>query len=152
MITNWKYNDVALYAKGWYERTDIIKDLSYLFSKVYGWMPNEEHAEADIANFMLRIVDNLIENKIHVMFPCTTCSGLISEIKHYSSLYELSFDMATIRLVLSILLDISREDIKLNPPHFGRSEHFRLGCIGKRYPISMTYTTMNKHAQKAFKD
>lgn len=155
MITNYKYNDIILYAKGWYERKDIIEDLSYLFSQIYGWNPTEHNNEQTtkcVANYMLLILDDLKEKGVHVRYTALGFYGFITQMRIYQELYELSFDMAIIRFMLSILLEIERKDIKLNPPHFGRKEHFRLGRIGSNYPMSTTYTTMNKIAQKAFKD
>lgn len=154
MITDYLYNDVILYAKGWYERKDIVEDLSYLFSRIYGWNPNEsdsEQATTVVANYMLMVLDDLNENGVRMRYTVYTRFGFISEVRRYQSLYELSFDMAVIRVVMSVLLELSKDDIKLNPPHFGKKEHFRLGRLGQNYPISMTYTSMNKIVQDFFK-
>jgi len=155
MITNYKYNDIILYAKGWYAKNDVIDDLAYLFAQIYGWNPvwiakSKNGAESDIARFMLMVLDDLKENNIHIRYTCDKFALLIDEIKCKQTMYNITFDMATIFVVLSVLLEISSKDIKLNPPHFGKKEYFRLGRLGKEYPKSMTYTSMNKIAQKAF--
>ena len=69
MITNYKYKDIILYAKGWYERKDIVEDLSYLFSQIYGWNPSEcdgEYTTTCVANYMLLILDDLKDKGVHV--------------------------------------------------------------------------------------
>ena len=60
--------------------------------------------------------------------------------------------MAIICLVLSILLEIERGEVELRKPVYGKKCHFRLGGMCEKYPISMTYASMNKIAEKAFKE
>lgn len=154
-IENFTFNDIVLYAKGWYKGSgDICEDLGYFFSKVY-WVYNKD--EAHIAMLMLRLLDN-IYNKLqlnrnpehiagkwlatHIQFEC--------EILRLMNLYDYNRHQAIIHAVLGVLHSMTRDEIKLNPPTFGKKERFRLGCIGVEYPISQTYKEMNRIAKKYF--
>lgn len=153
MITDFKYNDIVLYCKGWYRKNDnILEDLGYLFSQIYGWTPTKE---SEIAHMMLVALDRLYEelevpinsyrfyNK-HALFK--------EEVQKRMNIYEQSMDMAIICLVRSIFQGLSKDEIKLTTPHYGKKEHFRLGSLFGKYPVSMTYTEMNRIALKAFKE
>lgn len=153
MIKNFTFNDIVLYAKGWYERSeDIIADLGYLLSKIYGWTPTREH---DVAMMMLRVLD-----KLYVELDLSRNASqrwyashfqYEEEIEHRMSLYGYSRDKAIIALVLCILQGLERTEIELKAPHYGKKEHFRMGCLFGKTPISMTYKEMNKHAEQMFK-
>ena len=146
MIKNFIFNDIVLYCKGWYQTPKgdtMLDDLSYLFSKIYAWTPKTEE---DIAHFMIIVLDTLYENK---KFN-NDFSNLFNEVKRNMRLYQCSFDMAIILYISSVLQRLSIDEIKLNAPHYGKKEHFRLGMIIGEYPISQTYTEMNRIAQKAF--
>ena len=58
--------------------------------------------------------------------------------------------MSVILVVHSILQRLGTNEIKLNPPVYGKKEHFRMGQFFGEYPISMTYTEMNRIARKVF--
>lgn len=154
MITNFIYNDIVLYAKGWYQRSDnIINDLDYLFSKIYGW---SHPVEYEVANRMLRVLDKLYEEAGVYSGNEAPYYWLVKhhlfeeEVTKYKNLYECSRERAIIRVVLSILLELDREQIKLNKPYYGKKEHFRMGSLFGENPISMTYSEMNRRASKAF--
>ena len=153
MIENFLYNDIVLYSKGWYEKSDdICKDLGYLFSKIYGWTPTSEQ---DVADFMLRVIDKLYEaqGRMFKADSYMSCfAGFHNEVRRDIRLYDLSYDKAVIYVSLNILSQLSRDDIKLNPPHYGKKEHFRMGMLFGSWPKSMTYAEMNKRAQQAFND
>lgn len=150
MIENFRFNDIILYAKGWYQRKDLIEDLGYLFSRIYAWTPK---SETEVATFMLRVIDRLYE-ELKISFEADSYlrsfASLYSNIHHDMKIYDLSFDVATIHVCLSILGNLTIDQIKLNPPHYGKKEHFRMGRLFKDFPISMTYTEMNRIAQKTF--
>ena len=147
MIKNFPYNDIILYAKGWYKRTDVVSDLGYLFGKVYGWVSGSEH---EIANMMLKVVDMIndelkdeIKNTWYAKKPL---SSFYSEVHdHYVCLYNVSFDMGVILWCLSRMLELEAKHIELIPPHYGKGEHFRME--GKP---SMTYAEMNRIAKRMF--
>ena len=154
-IENFTFNDIVLYAKGWYQCSDnICDDLGYFFSKVY-WVSNNN--EGHIAMLMLRLLDD-IYNKLslnrnperlagkwlatHTQFEC--------KVSHLMDLYNYNRHQAIIHAVLGVLNSMTCDEIKLNPPVFGKKEKFRLGCIGHNYPISQTYKEMNRIAKKCF--
>lgn len=149
VVKNFKYNDIVLYAKHWYKHGDILDDLSYLFGKIYAYPPN---GEVEIASMMLRVIDELYIEKGE-MFSKDTFLGfrsLYDEARKYMRFFGCSFDMAIIRVALTILCNLTRDEIILNRPHYGKKEHFRLGNMVKDYPISMTYAEMNRIAKKTF--
>lgn len=154
MITNFKYNDIVLYAKGWYERSEnICEDLDYLFSKIYGWT---HPTWCEVADRMMRVLDELYD--VADMYPRSNLPYrwlpshhlFEDEVRLRKSLYECTREKAIVLVVLSVLQMLSNEEIKLNPPHYGKKEHFRMGCLFGKNPISMTYTEMNRRAQKMF--
>ena len=55
--------------------------------------------------------------------------------------------MAIIYLARGILQGLSRDEIKLKAPHYGKKEYFRMGSLFGENPISMTYTEMNRKAE-----
>lgn len=154
MIENFIYNDIILYCKGWYQSKDddIIKDLGYLFSKIYLWTPKTEH---EVARMMLRVLDKLYadENKVFDDESPFCFVSFFDEVERNMRLYNVSFDMAIIIYVKSRLFEVRASKLKLNPPHYGKKEHFRLGNPwGFKNPISMTYKEMNRIAAKAFSE
>ncbi|MBP5722076.1 MAG: hypothetical protein J6X18_00630 [Bacteroidales bacterium] len=155
MITNFTFNDIVLYSKGWYERSEnILEDLGYLFSKIYGWTPTTED---EVANFMLITIDELYE-KLGIGFTTNgygkynnSFASFNYEINNRMRLYKVSYNMAIILWAMSIMMGLDRTQIKLNAPKYGKKERFRLGrAFGGKYPISMTYKEMNKRAKAMF--
>lgn len=144
MIENFRYNDIILYAKGWYKRTDIVKDLAYLFRQVYGWADENER---DIAHKMLRVMDRINEELKDTNYQQVNLQRFYDEVHNDVCLYKVSFDMGIILWSMSQMMKLGREHIKLNPPHYGKKEHFRMN--GKP---SMTYAEMNRIANKMFNE
>lgn len=151
MITDFIYNDIVLYCKGWYERTDLFEDLGYLLSKIYGWTPKKDN---ELAHFMLHILDRIYEEQNSKFSSGYLCSfaSFWDEVNKYADIYECTYNRAVIFLVLGRLQALTKDEIKLNPPHYGKKEHFRMGRLLGKYPISMTYTEMNRRAQKIFNE
>ena len=155
MIENFNYNDIILYCKGWYQTPEgdtMLDDLGYLFGKIYAWTPKTEE---EIAHFMMRVLDKLWDEQ-GVKFDSESWihnfSGFHNEIKRNMRMYNCSFDMAIIWVAHSLLQMLGREEIKLNRPVYGKKEHFRMGQLFGKYPISMTYKEMNNRAIKMFGD
>lgn len=153
-ITDFIYNDVVLYAKGWYEcSNNICEDLDYIFSKIYGWT---QPTEQEVSHRMMIVLDRLYEAADVTKKDCPYCWYMShalfeEEVRKRISFYkDCSRDMAIILTVLSILQGLSKDDIKLNAPHYGKKEHFRMGSLCGKNPISMTYTEMNRLAQQMF--
>jgi hypothetical protein len=153
MIKNFEYNDIVLYSKGWYQRSkSIYEDLGYLFSKIYAWTPRTPE---EVAPFMLRVLDKLREEmgieKFHSRFRISSFYSFNDEVVHRMTLQDISYNEAIVLTVMSILQELSKDEIQLNPPHYGKHEHFRMGMFIGEWPKSMTYKEMNKRAQEAFK-
>ena len=152
MVKNFVYNDIVLYAKGWYERSEsITDDLGYLFSKVYAWTPK---TEKEVSYMMLRALDRLyVELNIPSDCPAkwfNTHASFEEEVNKRMSIYEYSREMAIIYLVLAVFQGLSKDEIQLIAPKYGKREHFRMGSLFGKNPISMTYTEMNRRAKKMF--
>lgn len=154
-IKDYTFNDIVLYAKGWYKGTDnICEDLGYFFKRVY-WVSN--CSEAHIAMLMLRLLDD-VYNKLSLPRnpECvagkwrTTHIQFESEVRRLMALYGYNRDIAIIYAVLDVLHSMTKDEIELNPPKFGKKERFRLGCIGRSYPISQTYKEMNRIVRQHF--
>lgn len=152
-IKNFRFNDIVLYAKGWYQspKGNVVEDLGYLFSKIYAW---NKVSESDVAYFMLIVLDKIYEelgiNNKSERWWLVSHSSFELEVRRRMSIYEFSRDRAIISVVLGILQNISKDDIILNPPHYGKKERFRLGKLFGTYPISQTYKEMNKIAKETF--
>lgn len=154
MIKNFIFNDIVLYAKGWYERSEnICEDLDYLFSKIYGWTHPVWY---EVADRMMRVLDELYNvanmyQRSNLPYRWLPSHHLFEgEVRNRMLLYKCSREKAIVLVVLSVLQTLSKEEIKLNPPHYGKKERFRMGCLIGKNPISMTYTEMNRRAQKMF--
>lgn len=156
MIRNFIFNDIVLYSKGWYERSDnICEDLGYLLDEIYGWCPIREE---EVAMYMLHVLDKLYDElqKDGVDIRLNgrwygSHKRFEEEVRHRMVMYKQTRDKAIIYLVLSILQELSRDEIELKKPVYGKKCHFRMGqLVGGKFPISMTYTTMNKVASKMF--
>lgn len=154
-IKDFIYNDIVLYSKFWFKSSgNIIDDLGYLFSKVYAWTPKTED---EVAVMMLRVLDRLydeLELERHSQKVSgkwlATHSQFEAEVIKNERLYNCSRYMAIIKTVLHVLHCLDSSEIKLNKPHYGKKEKFRLGGLFEEHPISMTYAEMNRIATKMF--
>lgn len=151
-IENFRFNDIVLYCKGWlYKDGNTLEDLQYLFSQIYGYVDKNEEA---IAYKMLRVLDYLYE-ELELPQNCShkwlrTHAYFEEEVRKNMWIYNVSRDAAIIKTVRSILVDLSKDEIKLNPPHYGKHEHFRMGSLCGTCPISMTYAEMNRQVKRIF--
>ena len=157
LITNFIYNDIVLYAKGWYaKKKSTWEDLAFLFSKIYAYKAKNEH---ETAMLMIKVLDTLYDelelnrNRENVSAVWLSSHELFeNEVNKNILLYDTTRDSAIIIAVLCVLLNLTNKEIKLNPPHYSKKEYFRLGQLFGEPPISMTYKEMNKIAQKQFKN
>ena len=151
-VENFIFNDIVLYSKGWlYHKGDLTDDLKYLFSQVYAYTSENE---SEIALKMLRVLD-LLYQELELPKDCAhkwlnTHAEFEEEVRNRMWVQDISRDRSIILTVRSILQMLSQDEIKLNPPHYGKHEHFRMGSLFGTCPISMTYTEMNRKAKKAF--
>ena len=103
---------------------------------------------------MLNILERVYEEQDKKFSSGYLCSfaSFWNEVNKYADIYECTYNRAIILLVLGRLLELSEEEIKLNPPHFGKKEHFRMGMLFGEWPKSMTYKEMNNRVAKLFKE
>ena len=155
-IENFLYNDIVLYAKGWYRSkgNETWKDLAYFFGEIYAWTPQ---CESEVSLLMLKILE-----KLYIEFeldrnPEKICGKwyaspftLEQEIRKTMIFYNCNRDNATIIVVLEVLMNMSNDEIKLNKPVYSKKNPFRLGGAFTNYPVSMTYSEMNRIASKYF--
>ena len=151
-IENFLYNNIVLYSKGWFcSKEDIVwKDLAYFFNEIHAFPPK---SESEVSLMMLLVLE-----KIHKEFELdrnpervstrwmATPYQLEQEIRKSMQLHNFNRDRATIQVVLHVLQNLSREEIKLKRPVYSKKFPFRLDGT----PISMTYKEMNKKAIEMF--
>lgn len=153
-ITNWTYNDIALYAKGWYERKDLFKDMSHIFCKIYGYMPDNMH---DIAHMMLLALDSISEHlEPGEKVWWDSYARVFEDVDHRVDFYNMDRDTAIVSTVLSIVMGLERKDIAMKKPVYGKKEYFRSspGLFASEEDVrknrTKTYAQMNREAEKYF--
>lgn len=153
-ITNFTYNDVVLYAKGWYERTDnVFNDIKKCIEEDNYYITWDKMSPKDICGYMLRCLDKIYDyldndDKKNGRWLCSH-AAFLEKIEHNIKFYGNTYEEAIVYTVLSILAELSVDEIELKAPKYGKGRR-RIGGIFSNYPISMTYKEMNKHAQLMF--
>lgn len=153
-ITDFPFNDVVLYAKGWYQRTDnIFEDIKKCIEEdnIYNIWPNM--SSRDICSYMLRCLDKIYtylddNDKRNGRWLCSH-AAFLDKIEHNMRFRGNTYEEAIVYTILSILGELSIDEIELKKPKYGKGRR-RLGGMFNDYPISMTYKEMNKIAQKTF--
>ena len=151
--SDWGFNDVVLYAKGWYERKDLFKDLGHIFQEIYWWEPQKH----DIVDMMWRILDKVCEHfepeeKAYFL----TFAYVENQVAHYMDLYNCDRDTAVCYFVIGVLQGLTLDQIEVKKPVYGKKKYFRYGGglivthDMHRKVQTMTYKQMNKMAEKAF--
>lgn len=159
-IENYEWNDVILYAKGWYKKSgNVFADVAECIKRNTNRCIRVPKREDDLKSFavywLLKILDDL-----HEKFNVDEKSGqfwlyghhnLYSEVIKRQSFFELTYEEAVCWCVLNVLMELNRYQVKLNPPVYKRGER-RLGnnLSKDEYPISMTYKHMNDIAKRIF--
>lgn len=160
MIKNFEWNDVVLYSKGWYELNDMSEES--FFNELGGILAMNKNRFIDskflnptsIMKWMLIIHEDIC-NQLHDFNRWTlrTPNIMITEIYEWirrgKVYYDInySFEYATCKVILEMMREIPKKDIKLTRPIY-RKGNPRLRC----FPISMTYKHMNDIAKKHFKE
>lgn len=150
-VENFTFNDVVLYAKGWYykEGNTIVQDLYHILGEIY-LMPVEN--EKEVARIMLIALDEFLELR-GVSFDSNANGKYYNGFSAFHNAVErkmhsynvVSHDMATILVVLEVFNRLGRDEIKLKRPVYGKKMYFRMPR-----PISTTYKEMNKIAIEMF--
>lgn len=140
------YNDLILYAKGWYASKGVIcEDLQHIFSKHYVGVTSSSF---DISNRLIRVMDEL--NKKLPNPLCKSYTQFFNDIYYRCQVLDLSFEDSIIKTILDYLFNLTSADFPLTPPSFSKKSYFRLGSYFKKYPQSMTYTEMNRIVKQSF--
>lgn len=153
-ITNFTYNDVVLYAKGWYQRTDnVFNDIKECIEEDNYYITWDKMSPKDICGHMLRCLDKIYDyldndDKKNGRWLCSH-AAFLEKIEHNIKFYGNTYEEAIVYTVLSILAGLSVDEIELKAPKYGKGRR-RIGGILGNYPISMTYKEMNKLAQLSF--
>lgn len=48
MIENFTFNDIVLYSKGWYKKTDLVSDLGYILATFMGGHLKQKKKSPDL--------------------------------------------------------------------------------------------------------
>ena len=148
-IENFRFNDVVLYAKGWYEHTDnFMKDLEkYIRMNNNYWYPSEM-SDIDIMSYMLKALDIVYEHctpeELKNYFLCHSHAVFLEKVRHNQAIYNVSFEHAACFIVYSILQGLSIEQIKLNAPRYDKKHRYGGGFFSKKSTHGMTYKEMYK--------
>lgn len=151
------FNDVVLYAKCWYERTDnVFEDLKKCLEhdNKYNIWPGIK--PRDICKYMLMCLEEIYsfldeDDKKNNFWLCSH-SSFLDQIEHRIHFYENTYEEAIVYTVLGILRCLTKEQIELIPPKYGKGMR-RIGCMFRNeMPKSMTYAEMNRMAKKMFSE
>jgi hypothetical protein len=163
-IENFRFNDLVLYCKGWYEayweRTSERNNKDMFFAdleraikmnKDY-WYP-DKMSKDEVIGYLLKALDLIYtylddEDKRNGRWLCSH-KAFRDETKKYMSLYNIDEEYAIALMIHGILQCMSKDEIKLNKPVYKRGS-WRLGRCDDKPSISMTYKYMNSRASKMF--
>lgn len=153
-ITDFPFNDVVLYSKGWYIRTDnIFDDIKKCIEEDNIYNTWDNMSPRDICSYMLRCLDKIYtyldDNDKRNGRWLYSHAAFLDKIEHNMKFYNKTYEEAIVCTVLSILSELSVDEIELKKPKYGKGRR-RMGGMFQNYPISMTYTQMNKIAKKFF--
>ncbi len=153
-ITDFPFNDVVLYSKGWYIRTDnIFDDIKKCIEEDNIYNTWDNMSPRDICSYMLRCLDKIYtyldDNDKRNGRWLYSHAAFLDKIEHNMKFYNKTYEEAIVCTVLSILSELSVDEIELKKPKYGKGRR-RMGGMFQNYPISMTYTQMNKIAKKIF--
>ena len=153
-VGDWRFNDLVLYAKGWYERKDLVADMNHIFETVYGYVPGTKH---ELTVMMLRVLDILHDHlEPGERYWWTSFVSLDYHINRNLNLYDEDQDEATIRVILNILLEMDASVLCIKKPVYGKRMYFRKGpglCASHedvRKSRTQTYNQMNEDVSRFF--
>lgn len=164
-IQNFRFNDLVLYSKGWYEtfseRTGIInnedgffEDLEKAIKMNHNYWYPDHMTKDEVIEYLLKALDiiytYLDENDKKCGRWYYTHSAFRNEVKHRMWLYDCSEEYAIALLVHGVLQGLTKDEIKLNKPIYKKG-NWRLGSQNEKMPAySMTYKYMNSRASQMF--
>ena len=157
-IENYEWNDVILYAKGWYERSgNVFADIAECIKRNanrYIIIPKTEERLKEFAVYWLLFVLDDLHSKFNVDehsegFWLYGYHNFYSKVLNRQSFFELTHEEAVCWCVLEVFMMLDSKKVKLNRPVYKRGER-RIGSLSGNHPISMTYKHMNDIAKRIF--
>lgn len=148
-----RLNHFILWCKGWYEPVDKCDNVFETLKKVLT-LDGYEYIDSkgSIFNIVLTFIDDLIEEGvINKNNGPLRFYNIYNNVKRNKDLLYMNDDEALIYTIKNFFaFDLSREDIKLNPPTYSR----RLYKMGLKSPVHFgnTYKSQNAYVNNFFKD
>lgn len=163
-IENFEWNDLVLFSKGWYENDANTED--EFFKCVENVIKLNENRSFeknmhrdDIMNMMFnvhtQILNHLTDEEKKSPYWCATPKYFYDAVKGWirrSKMYyneDISFDYASARVILDIMSDMTKDQIEMKKPVYGKGR-LRIGKIDNKDPMSISYKQMNKMATEFF--
>ena len=151
-IKNFRYNDLVLYCKGWYEGTDdIFADFERYIKMNDDYCYPKQMTRKDVITHALRAVDlvfNSFTNEERYNHYLGTMSKFYSKTTYTMLVYNIKdFEVATLFVVLEFLQGLDKDQIDIIPPTYKKNKP----KLGWGYKFGMTYQEMNKLAKATFK-
>lgn len=164
-IKDFEWNDLVLYSKGWYENYSSNEDEFFTeIEKVIRLNKNRSYErkmwKSTIMHFLFsaheKIISHLSESERTSPHWCATPKTFYEEVSNFvrrAKMYyntEVSMDYACARVIIQVMSELTNDQIELKRPVYGKGR-LRIGSMwGERRPISLTYTQMNREAEKCF--
>lgn len=147
-----RLNHFILWCKGWYEPKDKHENVFETLKKVLALDGYEcVRSKDSIFNIVLIFIDDLIEKGVvNKNNGPLRFYNIYHSIKQNKNLLYMDDDEALIYAIKNFFaFDLSKEDIKLNPPTYSR----RLYKMGLKSPIHFgnTYKSQNTYVNNFFK-
>lgn len=154
-IINYRFNDVALYCKGWYEHTDnFMGDLEKYIRMNDDYYYPPKMKDTDIMYYMLKALDIVYEHCTAEELKCRhlyhSHASFLEEVYHRIHFYNCSFEKAVCYIVYGILQGLDRNQIELNRPKYDK--YHRYCGLFSSPKNGMTYKEMYRHWDKRFSE
>lgn len=151
-IKDFRYNDLVLYCKGWYEGTDdIFADFERYIKMNGDYCYPKQMTRKDVITHALRAVDlvfNAFTKEERHNHYLGTMSKFYDYTMHKMWVYNIKdFEVATLFVVHEFLQGLDRYQMDIIPPTYGKNKP----KLGWGYKFGMTYKEMNNMAKAVFK-
>ena len=153
-IENFRFNDLVLYSKGWYESSgDFYADLEkYIRMNDDYYYDPKPFSETTLVRYMTKALEAVLDyytedEKKNSQYA--SISKFFDLANHNMWLYNTNFNGGVIYTIYGFLQGLDKNQIKLTPPVYGKGRP-RYGGWEKKQ--GMTYKQMNNIVKKFFKD
>ena len=142
-VRNFRFNDLVLYCKGWYEGTnDMFVDFERYIRMNEDYFYPPKMSRQNIIQYSLKAIDivfeNLTKEERHNHY-LGTMAKFYDYVRHRMWLYNKDFEETLLFVVHEFLQGLDRKQIELIPPTYGKGKP----KIGWGYKQGMTYKEMN---------